>query len=282
MYLLIKNLFFKSPTNKVFIIPTANGLKLFAVNLLLLVFGLIYANNYLLFFNFLFFSLLVVTMFYTNSNLENFQLLNTEDVLVEEGLTLKSIFQKTKEDISREQMIFSFKLNDAFLNSEAINLDDRITRFELHFPNFKKGHYFINKVLVSSDYPLGLFRAFQLFSINLNLYVYPRQIPFLMDINNQSQTSGELLDLELKQYQRGDRPSQILWKKSTENNLIVKKESQTSKGAIYLRLEDFKNDELGKLVYLCLKNDHPVLLEYKQKVHSERNEILKVIAGHES
>ena len=62
----------------IYILPTIDGLKVMALNFILLVMGLIYANNYVLLFNFILFCLFLGSMFYTHFNLSGLTLKNTQ------------------------------------------------------------------------------------------------------------------------------------------------------------------------------------------------------------
>jgi uncharacterized protein (DUF58 family) len=282
MFRLIKPLSNIARSNRVYIIPTLNGLKLFAINLLLLIFGLIYANNYLLFFNFLLFSLFVVTMFYTNMNLDKFTLEKIGLAIVEEGNLISLSTTKALEELSREQIKLSLFTDNGIIDSEATNIDRGISSFNFKFPSQKKGVIHFKQAYLSTTFPLGLFRAFMYVNIHSQIYIYPKQIVSSFDFNNQNNLNTDHSNLNVSNYVQGDKINRILWKKSIGENLIVRRESFDTTPSILIDLNQIPENELGKISYLA-NNDRCNLELLKNGQHiRDRKNILMELAAHES
>jgi hypothetical protein len=250
-----------SKHKKIYILPTANGLKLLSINLILLITGMIYGNNFILLFNFLVFSLFFCSMLYTHFNLEGIDLLSSEidpgfaNSVSNLNLSFKNNSNYSKFSInikcSQTPLIQFKKSNDLFLEAKST------TKLSLPIELLKRGKSSINKIEVSTSYPFGFFRTFTYFHVNTNATIYP--IPIKGDVvlvNNHLKLEGrEDNDIELKEYLLGDSLTRIHWKKSA-HNLISKKIIEYDYNAINITLKHklkLNELELSNIAYSAIE-----------------------------
>lgn len=208
---------------KIYILPTLDGLKLLGLNLILLVIGLVYANNYILLFNFILFGLFLCSMFYTHFNLEGLQV---------EAIKLSPTHAGENNSI---QIYFKShsKLGHNFINlkidSELISLDDHSFSFTKSYGQLKtevklkalaRGVEHINHIYLETLFPFHLFRCVSFHQCNLEIIVYPQlnSAKLFSEINNPSNKNDESDEIELRHFRHGDTASRVDWKKLAQTD----------------------------------------------------------------
>lgn len=256
----IPDFFNISPEKRLYIVPTVDGLKLFCVNIVLLVIGLIYANNYVLLFNFLVFCLVIASMFYTHFNLQFLNVVNVSTVDVfANNASCMSIQLDSREKYLRSNIVSKVFLNNFPFTSEGNNYSNDNQYLQLEFKLNKRGVYPLKRIMLQTEFPFHLFRSFIYFNLDQNLIVYP-ELKINISINSflENSGSGDLNDYLIRDYRRGDNANRILWKKSINDRFIVREFQNELEDGIMFKITQ-KNpealeDELStitSLIYDC-------------------------------
>lgn len=207
----------------IYIIPTIDGLKVLGLNFLLLVIGLIYANNYVLLFNFILFCLVLGSMFYTHHNLRGLKILfaGIEHGHELEGNLLKINFQSTNPEGHD-------RIDIEVFHHDLISFSN--TPFYYPFRSMIESHqmYLIFKgrgkkkfkyIGASTSFPLGFFKAFTFFNVDCSFYCYPERIDqHLSILDSELGRNEEKEETELKSYRVGDPLKRVDWKKLAKSN----------------------------------------------------------------
>jgi uncharacterized protein (DUF58 family) len=179
-----KDYFFQRASNSkrvhpIYILPTLDGMKVVALNFILLVMGLVYANNYVLLFNFILFCLFLGSMFYTHFNLSGLSLTSAQfpPLYVNENgiLTLhftstnaqghyfiRPVFKSLRIKINHPQTTFSISSKDSSTIGVSIQ-------------GLKRGQENIQTIYVETLFPFNFFRCFTFFRIDQNCLIYPER-----------------------------------------------------------------------------------------------------------
>lgn len=213
-------------SERLYIIPTFDGLKLLALNLTLLVIGLVYANNYVLFFNFILFCLFLGSMYYTHFNLQ--------------GLSLESAQLPPFHMKKHGTLTLSFKsksnLGHYFLNLKFhhshFKLDQMIEPFSfepkskkalvVHFPvsGLKRGEVFFEKICIETYFPFHLFKCFMYFNPQTVVVIYPEKKDLKIHVSeillDEKPDNGD--DYSIENFIAGDSLKRVLWKKLAQTN----------------------------------------------------------------
>ena len=285
--------------NRVYILPTFLGLKIFFVNFILLILGLIYANNYLLLFNFIFFCLFLMTMFYTHFNLLGFV---AYDLKVEPGFANSNsnvtLYYKNENLDDRFSLNVSMKSNNFIYKLNSFNPNPKIGTHRFDIQLNQRGVETFKRIKIETNFPLNLFVCFSYFDINFEIITFPALSMFTDFISNKSfQHSEEIGDFALNEYRPGDKINSILWKKSTLLKTYIKKEIAPEENTFIFDLNHFlkaNNDtekilsELTSAINYCFENKiyFALLVEDKNITGIDnslehRNKCLKILAEYE-
>lgn len=242
MSLLTKFFYNNSTPSKVFIVPTSSGMLAFALNFLLLVFGLLFANNYLLLFNFVIFAFFVLSMFYTHFNLQGLCIsqISISPGFAESTTKVDLFLENNKESIKRYDLSVNFYLNQQLYKVDNFNLNthQKIVQSSLVLP--VRGKYQIKRVEVSTLFPLNLFRSFVYFDLNTSIISFPKPIQSkshqnLFDINFYVSDD----EIKLREYLSGNNVKNIFWKKSTGDKIIYKEYSTINQNKNIIDFSDY-------------------------------------------
>lgn len=235
-------------SHPVYIIPTSDGIKVALLNVLLLIIGLVYANNYVLLFNFMLFCLFMSSMFYTHFNLHRLKLnhLSPSHAYQDEPFEIKFFFS-SEEKQGHHFLNLDLK-NQNFKQIE--NCPFAVTReshkVQLLFKAAKRGKYEINNLYVETRFPFNFFRCFTFFSTDMNLYVYPspknlnmhkEELVFEAGVNDPD-------DYTHKNFAPGDSPKRINWKKFAQTSkLLSKHHNHISQHPVMLEISSMRDIE---------------------------------------
>ena len=167
--------------NQLFIVPTFDGFKLATLNFILLIVGLVYANNYVLFFDFVLFCLFLGSMYYTHFNLQGLKLISVKPLYLhanENGL-LNLTFQTNSNfghnyieielinsNLIKELSSSSFTLNPKINNKKSLHVS-------LPVSALMRGHSNQLKFRIETFFPFHLFRCFRYFKIEFDISIFP-------------------------------------------------------------------------------------------------------------
>jgi uncharacterized protein (DUF58 family) len=213
-------------SEQLYIIPTLDGIKLASLNLILIIIGLVYANNYILLFNFILFCLFLGSMFYTHFNLVGLKLISAKlsPIHVNDCGILTLQFKSTSE---LGHYFLGIRLNHQLIEvqdkSFTFSLESNAQKtFKINIPikGVSRGDIVLNKLCVETLFPFHLFRSFVYFNPHLTIAVYPEK----KDLNiHQSDTFPEDKqddgdDFTLNDFKAGDPLKRVHWKKLAQTN----------------------------------------------------------------
>lgn len=249
--------------HKIYILPTLSGIKLFCIIFLLLFVGLIYANNFVLFFDFLLFGLFICSMFYTHFNLDQVEILsiNFKEHFCGEHSHF-SVMVKNSGQLAKTSISFGLPESPLW---EMAEKDKRSMSFDLASHEvkeikipvklLKRGVADLKRVTMKTVYPFNFFRSFTYFSSPCQLVVYPArdhrvQINDIPQKHSLSQQSEE--DIGLIKHENGRPLARIFWKRfALTGELYSRFHDQDRDYTVSLNWDDIKEVDLEqKLIIL--------------------------------
>ncbi len=208
----------------IYILPTLDGCKVIFLNMVLLVMGLSYANNYILLLNFILFCLFLGSMFYTHFNLTGLKIISAQIPQIHSG-ELKELTLHFSSSNLQGHYFLTPKIKSSLIaiSDPKIKYSLNVTNnFSLKFyvQGKKRGNETLNKIYLETLFPFNFFRCFTFFTLDQQLFVYPEIKTGL--IKNQN-LAPDLVNEEgdefyLKEYQNGDSLKRVDWKKLAQTN----------------------------------------------------------------
>ena len=217
----------------IFIIPTRAGL-FFCLVLILMLIGAINYNNSLAFMlTFLLGSTVIITIFHTYRNLWRLRFTPGDVTPVFCGQSLQIPLRiENYGEPCRYTLRFHFNYKDD-ANAEVFDLPkSRFQTIVLHRPTIQRGRHDLCRFVVSTTYPLGLFRAWAFLNFKHPILVYPQMIgnphlptPHLSHLNAEgAQGSGQDDFIGLRTFQPGDAMGHINWKSFAKDQTLLTKQ----------------------------------------------------------
>ncbi len=214
-------------SHPIYILPTFDGLKVVALNFILLAIGLTYANNYVLLFNFILFCLLLASMFYTHFNLQGvrFVSLKSSELYAQTTSSMEFIFQCQAKGTHYFLKPF-IKINGFTCETTEFNISENTMSVQIKLTPHKRGSYTLKSVGLETRFPFNFFSCFTFFSTDISLIVFPEKksvFPIkisphpLVNINNEP-------DVTHRSYRIGDNLKRVDWKKVAQLNRWYTKE----------------------------------------------------------
>lgn len=245
----------------IYILPTRHGFLFIIVLIGMLLGSINYNNNLGFLLTFLLGGMVFVSVLHTFKNLSGIQIVSV----------------KTKPVFANEMLMFEFlvranshpraTISFAFARDQETQQDmfsDRDNSVSLQAGLGQRGIFRPGYLVVSTRYPLGLFRSWSRLHLNLECLVYPAPFsgPFrpadASSSNEENETEEEsgpgVDDFQgLKSYQPGDSLRRISWKAfSRGQGLFIKDFSKQAGSSVLLDWHVFKNtDTERKLSRLC-------------------------------
>jgi uncharacterized protein (DUF58 family) len=226
--------------NRIYILPTGFGFVFIAGALVMILVGASYQNNLVNMLAFFMMSLIFIAMVQTHNNLKDIALeqMIAEGAFAETEFLVTIILKNTSDQprFNLETRLRRLKPRAVYENVHPLlprsNLKLRAT-----YPAVKRGLYHLKDVHVSAVFPLGLFRAWILFSGETQVYVYPKPAGHL-DLSRAQVTDLDVGTLAVRggddfyghrRYQPGDSVGHIDWRARAKGRpLLVKEFNQGS------------------------------------------------------
>lgn len=257
----------------IYILPTADGLKVMALNLILLIMGLIYANNYVLLFNFILFCLFLGSMFYTHFNLNGLSLENAQlpPLYVNENGTLSLHFTTSNKQghyfIRPYFKSSKIKIMDPFRTFPISSKDN--TSVNVTIQGLVRGQENIQAIYIETLFPFNFFRCFTFFKINQSGLIYPERSDLRLhdevELVEDSREEGD--DFFIREYIVGDSLKRIDWKKLAQTNRWYTREFQKAKpNSILLVLDKTPLEETLKSICFSMHMLHQQDIKYGLKL----------------
>ncbi len=215
---------------RIFILPTKNGLGFVILIAILLLIAFVYQNNLIYILAFLLASVFFVCIIHSFKSLAG--------LIVQKG--------KSKAVFAGESAPFSIRLNSKTSNNFPVLsvkakgqelLETQLsaqqnTAITLYSKTHKRGWHRCQSITISSIYPLGLFRAWAPINFDMKILVYPKPFPsnppFPENIVNAEGSGAWKKNHEdffgLTGYQPGDSIRQIHWKTFAKGQGLHSKE----------------------------------------------------------
>jgi uncharacterized protein (DUF58 family) len=206
---------------QVYLMPTTEGLWWLATIGLLMIMGWGYTNNICLAIGMILAALTVVLLMEAHFNLDGLKIdhLVIEDQFLGHSSRIKYGWSaKKKRD--RHKLILSWdgKGPSSDPDSQSSAFVGEIAS-EWVFPT--RGLWRQNFVVLSSRYPLGLFRAWSYHALSVEAWIYPRALAGAITKKSAANDEGEARLIEsssgdepgeVRRYQEGDSPTRVAWK----------------------------------------------------------------------
>jgi uncharacterized protein (DUF58 family) len=210
------------PTRRVYILPTRLGLFFSGMLLLMFLGSMNYANNLALGLTFLLGSIGLAAMHYCHRNLAGLQLGAAANEPVFAGQTarlrvaLDNVARAMRFEIS---VISGHSTEAADTEPTAIAPDERVV-VNVDVPTSQRGRLTLDHLMVSTQYPFGLFRAWTHVHLPLACIVYPKPSergdpPLSVSTDTggaQDSRQGDDDFAGLRSFHPGDSPRRIAWK----------------------------------------------------------------------
>lgn len=217
----------------IYILPSRFGYWFIFLILLLYLLGTNYQNNLILLTSFVLLSTLLYAMLTAFFNLQQLHIKVHDDcsTFAKTPATLVLYLQKP------QSQMLQIGLKGQRL-TQLLPWFQHAATFELQLPSLSRGCYPLPRLLLSSHYPLGLFRAWSYPALQAQIWVYPNPETAHTAMTgvteataNAPSTQAPLQPDDLKPYQQGDSPRRILWKKlpAAPNQPIVRQASQQNR-----------------------------------------------------
>ena len=258
---------------RIYILPTRFGF-MFTILLLIMLLGSINYNNSMAFIlTFLLSSLFFITMLHTYRNLAGLKISATRPEPVYAGETaLFPIIINNRSGHARPSIYivnhpssrgfwkFSSLLNKSLLTS--VNADS-INRIKLPVPTMTRGIMPLDRIMIYTYFPLGLFMAWSYINVKQHCIVYPKpsgteSLPYTQTEDNSGiygLNDGADDFAGFRSYRPGDSIKKIAWKSlAREQGLLVKKFSGNAIKEVNISWEEVShlNTIEDRLSQLCL------------------------------
>lgn len=221
--------------NRIYILPTPQGV-LFLLILLVMLLGSINFNNNLGFlFTFLLFSMTFVSLLHTHRNLAGIVLGSARINPVFAGEKAAYVLEVKSGLNSRPGVCFGLKGHDEVV----VNLEPHTRQVTIPLEAGKRGMFTTPPLIVSSTYPLGLFRTWATIHPNVDYLVYPKPLygPFQPGSGTRESENEGVREIsgtedfkELRAYRPGDPYSRLSWKSFSKGKGLYTKEFSTPAG----------------------------------------------------
>ncbi|CAN2040290.1 DUF58 [Candidatus Magnetomoraceae bacterium gMMP-15] len=244
----------------IFILPNKYGIIYMFVLFLMLMASVNYHNNLAFLLTFLLGSMVFISILHTYRNISGirFVFFRTKPVFTGDDAVFKFIIRIN--DFNRAAIELSFIKEKKIIYNLLINKDNQV---KVSIAAEKRGILKPGRLVVSTCYPFGLFRAWSTLYFNLECTVYPKPISgSLQQSNGLSQnTEGESQakisgtdDFEgLRTYIPGDSLKHISWKTFSKGQGLFTKEFIGQSGSsVFLDWDKIKHTDIEyKLSLLC-------------------------------
>lgn len=203
---------------RIYALPTRYGI-LFAVMLFVMLLGSINYNNSLGFvLTFLLASMGLLSILYTYRNIARLTLSGGRALPVFAGGVARFVVQVRNDDrLPRSAIQFAVKHGETVLHDFAARDTGLV---ELRLPALKRGRLALDRITVSTVFPLGLIRAWSYVQLEMQCLVYPQAGPYRPTPRTRRQDQGEHSGdnpgpddfLGFRPYQAGDSIRHVHWK----------------------------------------------------------------------
>lgn len=212
---------------QIFILPTRSGFLFAGVLLVMLLGSMNYNNSLGYMLTFLLGSMAIVSTLHTHRNLLGLQAKIGKVNPVFAGETMQfQLLIDNQNHAARYALAFERCVNRSIWNTATISHvidipENQVSSVYFTVPTQQRGKMQLGKIMVATQFPLGLFRAWAYIDLDFSGIVYPkpqgnRQLPHTFSDHTQSSREnyeGKGDDfIGYRDYQLGDSPRHVDWK----------------------------------------------------------------------
>lgn len=246
--------------NKLFIFFTPKGSLFLSVDLVLWLLGTNYQNNLVLGLAFFMSSLVVVCILHTYANLSQITISCKGSGKVFAGSPVDFNFSLITRRSSAESIELKFREGEESYSGLCLQQDEEV-QVKVPLPTVRRGWLEPGRLLVESEFPLGLLRCWTWLRFDTRALVFPEPLaarePQSISIDEGGENERPIRGGEdysgLNEYRPGDSIKHVAWKVYARGGGLHTKEfSQNVSREIWLNLESIEGDDLEqKLSALC-------------------------------
>lgn len=290
---------------RLYIFPNRFGIFFILVLLAMLAGSVNYHNNLGYMMTFILGGMYVMSFHLTHRNIKGLEITGIDAPPVFEGEDLYFAIGTVNNGSKRINLNFSLIESGA---NESFSPEPGFSILQIAVKTRKRGIFRLKGIIISSDYPLGLTRAWTyLFPDNANVAIYPKPVPateFSFNAissghdNGEADGHGKGIDdfSELKSYVPGDPVQRIAWKSLSGGHGLMTKYFEGSSAPVSYMIDwnriSAKSREirLGIMAYLVIdselkKKKYGISMPGKHIIpdngNIHRHECLKALAGFE-
>ncbi|MCW9025604.1 MAG: DUF58 domain-containing protein [Gammaproteobacteria bacterium] len=215
----------------IYILPSRQGLFFALIITLMLIGSINYHNSLGFMFTFLLGSLAVIDILHTYRNIWRlrFSPAHSPPVFCGQTMTVPLKLENYGKP-TREELCFQFA-DDS--EQQIFDIEEsQFQTIQLQRQTTKRGLQPLGRIIVSTTYPMGLFRAWAVLNFDHKILVYPRpaesdRLP--AESNSNHKTTGSLGQgsddfVGLRNYHPGDSMRHIFWKAYAKNHTLLTKQ----------------------------------------------------------
>lgn len=248
----------------IFILPTREGLYFTAVMLLMVLAGINYQNSLIFALAFTLVSLFMVSILHTFRNLSGvvIQGRNARPAFAGEDAEFTVVVSRHGKR-TYEALMLGW---DPQMMQSVDLIEVREARVRLFVPTSTRGRFNPGRMLVQTNYPVGLFRAWSWVDLDMSTLVYPRPV-FAGDIPTALTNNGDGESVKregaddfhgLRDYRDGDPLRHVAWKSyARTGELQIKEFAALVDRRVWLDWHQFagmdRENRLSRLCYWVLQ-----------------------------
>lgn len=257
--------------NRIYILPTHQGVLFFALLLAMLLGSINFNNNLGFLFTFLLGCMTFISLIHTHRNLKGLVLQSAQIAPVFAGEKAMFVLTLKPGTEQRPGICLGFKGEEEI----EVSLNRSVHQVCVPIATHGRGLFKTGVMTLSSSYPLGLFRAWSTINPDSSYLVYPRPVygPFQPGTGAEPSENEGAIEIkgtddfkELRRYQPGDPLSRLSWKSFSKGRGLHTKEFSIPAGEIIILSWDqvHENDIETKLARLCdmIQHAHRMNLSY--------------------
>lgn len=243
----------------IFILPSKFGVVFGLLNVLLFVIGINYQNNLVIMLSSFCFSLFVTTMLFCYQNMAGMLI---KPVVRQEYIAsqLLSIECQISCDKEKHGIYLRYKSQP----QQLVPLLAQQSSISLTVKEKSRGLHRLPRLIVASEYPLGLFRAWANLEFEQDVIVFPKPIASSQSLSAIEQGDGAYSSKRtvsgdsfsgLEPYREGESLKRVAWKQLAQGKGFLSKQFEQTLGEPqWLDLDDIDGDDiemkLSHLAYL--------------------------------
>ena len=246
--------------NRLYIFPTKRGWVFFLLNFTLWLLGTNYQNNLILGLTFLLAGIFVVAILHTYANLSGLNVVSTGCGTAHVGASLGFKIKLTRRARLSENLSLRFQHSDEVVTNVSVGVTES-TLVEIPVATEKRGWMKPGRLLLESEYPIGLLRCWTWLNIDTQGLVFPeplavkepQSIALDEDGTDEHPIKGGEDYTGLNPYNPGDAIKHIAWKVFARGRGLYTKEfSQNVSKEIWLDYSSIDGSGVeNKLSGLC-------------------------------